>query len=161
MSKLNIGDFELEFKEFDAFETIPFIPFFQRVAFSNTGIRPDLRENISKQAAVLEKKPDNEKAKEQLEKMTSLLQSEVSTSFIRMFKNMSPQEWKEARGFIIKHIKTWNMEVKNDKDKMAIAEINEKSFNKIPRVLLMPLLLNVAFLVLDNGGSEINFSISK
>jgi len=161
MSELNLGDFKVELKDFDAFETIPFIPFFQRVMFSNTGIRPDLRDGISKQAAILEKKPDNEKAQEQLERMTNLLQSEVSTSFIRMFKNMSPQEWKEAKAFTVKHIKSWNMEIKNEKGEMVPAEIDEKNFNKIPRVLLMPLLLNIAFIVLDNGGSEINFSISK
>ena len=157
---MEIGNLNIEFKEFEPFEVLPFMPFFQRYMNVVLNVRTDLRKEIDKKAAVLAKKPDDENAIEEYDRLTNLLNSEVETATIKMFKNFNSFEWKELKGFIVSHIKSWNLEIKDDKGEFVEAPVDVKGFDKIPIMLIPGILINVALLIVDNG-SEINFSIAK
>jgi hypothetical protein len=120
-------------------------------------VRTDLRKEIDKKLAVLKKNPEDEKAKDDLDRLENLLNSEVETATIKMFKNFNSFEWRELKQFIVAHIETWNLQVKNKDGEYVAAPTTPENFDKIPVYLIPSILINVSLLVLDNG-SEINFS---
>lgn len=154
---MKLGEFEVNFRKFEPFEILPFLPFFQRYLNVVLNVRNDLRKELEKKAVVLEKNPDNQKLKDEYDTIANLLNSEIETASIKMFKNFNSFEWREIKNFIVSHIETWNLTIKNDKEEFVDAPVNGDNFDKIPIYLIPSLLMNVSLMVLDNG-SEINFS---
>jgi hypothetical protein len=154
---MKIGEFELELRAFEPFEVLPFMPFFQRYLNVVMNVRTDLRKEIEKKEAVLKKHPDDTKTQDELDTLNNLLSSEVETSSIKMFKNFNAYEWRELKQFIVSHITSWNLQVKNKDGEYIEAPVTAESFDKIPIYLIPAILMNVSIEVLGNG-SEINFS---
>jgi len=155
---MKIGDFELEFKEFKQFELLPFIPFFQRFVATAINTRQDLRKKFEMLLKEEEKNPDDEGLKEEIEKVSNMINSETETATIKLFENFNEYEWKRIKNFLINHIKSWNLQTKNKGGEFIAAPINEANFDKIPLSFIPMILTEVATKILITG-EEINFFI--